>query len=78
MAYRDPSEPEAVVTDVTDRMGCLFVSGKVRRDNEWVDAAFTVPKGDIGHMSREQFHEYAARRLPQFCVDVDWRSMVLA
>jgi hypothetical protein len=76
MDWRDPQAPEAVVVDVTERFGCLFVFGKVHRDGEWVDAQFTVPKGDIDHMSRDQFHAYAARRLPQFCVDVDWRAMV--
>ncbi len=78
MDYRDPPTPEAVVTEIHERNGCQYVSGKVCRNGEWIDAAFTVPTGDISRMTREQFHAYAVRQLPHFCADVDWRSMVLA
>ena len=75
----DPHRPAAVVTDVHERFGCHFVKGYVQvGDGAWAPASFTIPNSDMGHMSREAFYQMAARRLPDFREDVDWRAEAVA
>lgn len=75
---RDPAYPEAVVTDVKERHGCLYVSGVVMRGSERLRAEFTVPQGDISRMSRDDFYRWAARRLPQCTEDMNWLAEATA
>lgn len=63
-------DPEAIVTRVYERGPCVYVEGKVIKKGTALNAAFTVHKPDILHMSRDEFHAFAKRRLPEVTEDL--------
>ena len=65
---------EVVVTRVFERHQCYFVEGRVLKDGQYVDAAFTAYKPDVNHMTRDEFMEFSKRQLPHVTADIDWNK----
>jgi hypothetical protein len=63
-------DPEAIVTRVFERGECVYVEGKVIKAGAALNAAFAVHKPDIWHMTREEFHAFAVRRLPEVTEEI--------
>jgi hypothetical protein len=72
-----PVTPEAHITDIRERYGCLFVTGKVYKGTgQWLTAKATIHKADVLHMSKQDFEAFILRRLPEMTIeDQDWDAM---
>jgi len=65
-------DPETHVTRVFERGPCVYVEGRVLKKGVWLNAAFTVHKPDIHHMTRDEFQAFAKRRLPEVTDDIHY------
>lgn len=72
----DGSQPEAVITQISERHGCLFVKGVVRKRGEWLKADVTIMKRDVITMSKAEFEAFILRRLPEYTEDINWMEAV--
>ena len=74
MTLMPPSEPEAQVTRVYERHGCLYVEGVVMTPQGVLRSRFTIPQKEVveRYPNREAFYEFCRRTLPQTTEDKKW------
>ena len=71
-------DPEAHITDIRERHGCVIVNGVVNKGQGWLKASATVMKADISHMSSDEFRAWITPRLQHYTEEIQWMEQAFA